>query len=118
MTSSYAPVFVALALAVLIPTVFLFLSTRFGPRKPNPEKLTPYESGILPSRLPRDRVPVKFYLVAVLFLLFDVEAVFLFPWAVSREHLGLAGDVGMGIFFLLLVLGLAYEWRKGAMDWE
>ncbi|MBD3163251.1 MAG: NADH-quinone oxidoreductase subunit A [Candidatus Eisenbacteria bacterium] len=118
MTSSYAPVFIALALAVMIPVVFLFLSTRFGPRKPSPEKMTPYESGILPSRLPRDRVPVKFYLVAVLFLLFDVEAVFLFPWAVSREQIGTAGDVGMGIFFLLLVLGLAYEWRKGAMDWE
>lgn len=118
MISPYAPVFVSLALALIIPSLFLFMSTRLGPHKPTPEKLTPYESGILPTRLPRDRVPVKFYLVAVLFLLFDVEAVFLFPWAVSRDVLGVAGDIGMGIFFLLLVLGLAYEWRKGAMEWE
>jgi NADH-quinone oxidoreductase subunit A len=116
--SPYAPVFFALALAVAIPVLFLILSTRLGPKKPNPEKLTPYESGIIPTRLPRDRVPVKFYLVAMLFLLFDVEAVFLFPWAVSRDVLGLAGDIGMAIFFFLLVLGLAYEWRKGAMEWE
>ena len=118
MISPYAPVFVALALAIVIPAAFLILSTRLGPRKPNPEKLTPYESGILPARLPRNRVPVKFYLVGVLFLLFDVEVVFLYPWAVSRSELGMVGDIGMGIFFLLLVLGLAYEWRKGAMEWE
>lgn len=118
MGSPYAPIIVVIVLAVSIPVAFLILSTRLGPRKPNPEKLTPYESGILPSRLPRDRVPVKFYLVAVLFLLFDVEAVFLYPWAVARKDVGAAGEIGMGIFFLILVLGLFYEWRKGGMDWE
>lgn len=116
--SPYASVFVALALAVAIPAAFLVLSSRLGPRKPSSGKLTTYETGILPKRLPRDRVPVKFYLVAVLFLLFDVEAVFLFPWAVGRKDLGLAGDAGMAIFFGVLILGLAYEWRKGAMEWE
>lgn len=116
--SPYAPVFVALFLAVAIPAAFLFLSTRLGPKNPSAGKLTTYETGILPTRLPRDRVPVKFYLVAVLFLLFDVEAVFLFPWAVGRRELGTAGDVGMAIFFGVLILGLAYEWRKGAMEWE
>ncbi len=118
MSSSYAPIFVALILAVSIPAVFLFLAPRLGPRKPVSEKMAPYESGVLPARLPRDRVPVKFYLVAVLFLLFDVEAVFLFPWAVTRRTLGITGDIGMGVFFLILVLGLAYEWRKGGMEWE
>ena len=118
MISSYAPLFVALALAVAIPGAFLVISTRLGPRRPTGEKLTPYESGILPTRLARNRVPVKFYLVAMLFLLFDVEVVFLYPWAVSRSKIGAAADIGMGIFFLLLVLGLAYEWRKGAMEWE
>lgn len=118
MISPYAPVFVALALAVLIPSAFLVLSVRLGPRRPTAGKGAPYESGILPGRLPRNRVPVKFYLVAVLFLLFDVEAVFLFPWAIARKDLGMAGDLGMAFFFGILVLGLAYEWRKGAMEWE
>lgn len=118
MISSYAPIFVALVLAVAIPGLFLVMSTRLGPRKPTREKLTPYESGILPTQLARNRVPIKFYLIAMLFLLFDVEVVFLYPWAVSRSELGVAADIGMGIFFLLLVLGLAYEWRKGAMEWE
>jgi NADH-quinone oxidoreductase subunit A len=116
--SSYAPIVVALALALLIPIVFLFLTARLGPKKPSAEKATTYETGILPKRTARDRMPVKFYLVAMLFLLFDVEAVFLFPWAVSRKELPLAADVGVGIFFVILVLGLVYEWRKGAMEWE
>ena len=118
MSSPYAPILVALVLAVLIPGLFLFLSTGLGPKKPTSEKLTPYESGILPTHLARARVPIKFYLVAMLFLLFDVEVVFLYPWAVSRSKLGAAADIGMALFFLLLVLGLAYEWRKGAMDWD
>lgn len=118
MHSPYAPVIVALILAALIPASFLLLTSRLGPRRPTAQKLTPYESGVLPVGGLRQRLPVKFYLVAVLFLLFDVEAVFLFPWAVARKDLGIAGDIGVGIFFLVLVLGLAYEWRKGAMEWE
>ena len=118
MISPYAPVFIALIVAVAIPGLFLFLSTRLGPRRPTSEKLTPYESGILPAHLARNKFPIKFYLVAMLFLLFDVEVVFLYPWAVSRSKLGPAADIGMAVFFLLLVLGLAYEWRKGAMEWE
>jgi len=118
MSSPYAPLIVALFLAALIPVAFVILGSRLGPRRPSAEKTTPYESGILPSRLPGDRMPVKFYLVAVLFLLFDVEAVFLFPWAVARHRLGDAGQIGMAIFFAILVLGLAYEWRKGAMEWD
>ncbi len=116
--SPYASVFVALVLAAAIPVVFLFLSSRLGPKKPSAVKLSTYETGVLPKRVARDRVPVRFYLVAVLFLLFDVEAVFLFPWAVGRRSLGAAGDIGMAIFFSILVLGLVYEWRKGAMEWE
>jgi len=118
MNSPYAPILVVLFLAVAIPIAFLILSTRLGPRMPGPEKAAPYESGVLPSRPARERMPIKFYLVAVLFLLFDVEAVFLFPWAVSRRSLGIQGEIGMGIFFLILVLGLLYEWRKGGMEWE
>lgn len=115
---SYASILVALILAVAIPTAFLVLSAKLGPRRPHAAKATPYESGILQKRPSRDRIPIRFYLVAVLFLIFDVEAVFLFPWAIARRDLGAAGDIGMGIFFAILVLGLAYEWRKGAMEWE
>jgi NADH-quinone oxidoreductase subunit A len=118
MGSQYAPIVVVLFLAVSIPIAFLLLTTRLGPRKPEPGKLAPYESGVIPARAARDRVPVKFYLIAVLFLLFDVEAVFLFPWAVARKGLGTQGEIGIGIFLLILVLGLAYEWRKGGMEWE
>src|SRR5262245_15784328 len=118
MTSPYAPLLIALVLALAIPVVFVLLSSRLGPRRPSPAKSVPYESGILPNRLPSERMPVKFYLVAVLFLLFDVEAVFLFPWAVARRDLGSIGEIGMAIFFGVLVLGLAYEWRKGAMEWD
>lgn len=116
--SPYAPIIVALALAIAIPIIFLFLTTRLGPKNPNAAKMSTYETGIQAKRLARDRIPVKFYLVAMLFLLFDVEAVFLFPWAVSRRNLPVAADVGMAIFFGVLVLGLAYEWRKGAMEWD
>ena len=118
MSNPYSPLIVALFLAAAIPVAFVILSSRLGPKRPTPQKTTPYESGIIPVRLTRDRMPVKFYLVAVLFLLFDVEAVFLFPWAVARRSLGPAGEIGMAVFFGILVLGLAYEWRKGAMEWD
>lgn len=118
MSNQYAPIIVVLFLAVSIPIAFLLITTRLGPQKPEAGKLAPYESGVLPARPARDRFPVKFYLIAVLFLLFDVEAVFLFPWAVARRGLGTQGEIGMGIFLLILVLGLVYEWRKGGMEWE
>jgi NADH-quinone oxidoreductase subunit A len=118
MSSPYTPLIVALILASSIPIIFVILSSRLGPRRSSPLKTTPYESGIPPRTLPGNRMPVKFYLVAVLFLLFDVEAVFLFPWAVARKGLGPAGEIGMAVFFAILVLGLAYEWRKGAMEWD
>lgn len=118
MAQTYTPLIFVIVLAALIPTIFMVLSSVLGTKKTSALKLSPYESGITPVSTPEQRFPVKFYLVAVLFLLFDVEAVFLFPWAVRFRQLGLFGFVEMIIFLAVLVLGLIYAWRKGALDWD
>ncbi len=118
MGESYQPILFVLLLAALIPAAFMLLSARLGPKRPLPAKLTPYESGIKPLSPPDQRLQVKFYLVAVLFLIFDVEAVFLFPWAVRFRELGMFGLVEMFVFLLILVIGLLYAWRKGALEWR
>ena len=115
---SYVPLLFVVGLAVLLPALLLGVQRLLAPRHPNPEKLAPYECGAPPLGHPHQRLPVKFYLVAVLFLLFDIETVFLFPWSVIFRRLGLFGLVEMGIFLGVLVLGLAYVWRKGALEWE
>jgi NADH-quinone oxidoreductase subunit A len=115
---SYKPLIFVILLAALIPAAFMLLSARLGPRRPNPQKQTPYESGIRPPTLSEHAFQVRFYLVAVLFLLFDVEAVFLFPWAVRFRLLGWFGFVEMIVFLVVLVIGLVYAWRKGALEWN
>ena len=115
---SYAPLLFVIPLAVLIPTIMMVLTTKTGPNNPVAGKMVTYESGILPSSTAEQRYPVRFYLVAVSFLLFDVEALFLFPWAVRFRELGWFGFGAMTIFLLILVLGLAYEWRKGGLEWN
>jgi NADH-quinone oxidoreductase subunit A len=115
---TYAPLLFVVGFAVVIPVAFVILSTRLGPRRPNPVKTEPYESGIVPIPAPERKFQVRFYLVAVSFLLFDVEMVFLFPWAVRFRELGWFGFVAMLIFLGVLVLGLIYEWRKGALEWR
>jgi NADH-quinone oxidoreductase subunit A len=116
--SAYGGLIVVLALALLVPTLFIFISSRLGPRRLREEKLVPYESGILPRGLVGGQIPVKYYLVAVIFLVFDVEIVFLFPWGVLFQKLGTPGLWEMGVFMAVLVVGLLYVWRKGALDWE
>ena len=118
MESSYTPLLYVIALAALIPAVFILLSQALGTKTSSAMKNSPYESGIAPASTPEHRFPVKFYLVAVLFLLFDVEAVFLFPWAVRFRELGFFGFVEMMVFLAILVLGLVYAWRKGALKWD
>jgi NADH-quinone oxidoreductase subunit A len=115
---SYVPLIFVVGLAVLIPAAFLVLSSRLGPHQPTEGKLTPYEAGILPPVVTERKFQVKFYLVAVSFLLFDVEVVFLFPWAVRFRELRWSGFWGMMVFLGVLVLGLIYEWRKGALEWR
>ena len=94
------------------------LSQLLGPRKPTPEKLAAYECGMPPVGDARERHSVKFYLVAMIFLLFDIEVAFLYPWAVALRELQWTGFVQIFVFFLILVAGYVYVWRKGALDWN
>lgn len=100
-----------------IVAVLLFLSSWLGNRKPGTEKLRVYESGIIPTGTARLRFPVPFYLVAIFFLIFDVEGAFIFSWAVSWERLGWAGWMQISFFIFVLLLGLIYIWRKGGLEW-
>lgn len=97
--------------------VLLFLSTWLGENKKNPEKVRPYECGIIPTGPARFRYPAPFYLVAIFFLIFDVEAVFIFTWAVAFEQLGWAGWLQIFFFIFVLLFGLFYIWRKGGLEW-
>jgi NADH-quinone oxidoreductase subunit A len=114
----YESVLLLLALGGTIAVVFVFLSRFLGPRDANPEKTTVYECGVEPVGTARERFPVRFYLVAMLFIVFDIEAVFLYPWARLFRQLGVLGLVEMAVFIVVLVIGLIYAWRKGALEWE
>jgi len=114
----YLPLLIHFLLAGALATGIVLLSWLIGQRKPTRAKLSPYECGMTPIGNARERFSVKFYLVAVLFILFDVEAVFLYPWAVTIRSLGFFGLCSMLIFLGVLGLGLAYVWRKGALDWN
>jgi NADH-quinone oxidoreductase subunit A len=115
---SYLPLAFVIGLALLVPAGLMGIQALLAPRRPNPLKLTPFECGAPTLGSAHQRLPVKFYVVAVLFLLFDIETVFLFPWAVLFRQLGLFGLVEMGVFLAVLVFGLVYVWRKGALEWE
>ena len=95
----------------------IILSSLLGPRKPTPEKLAPYECGMPPVGDARERQSVKFYLVAMIFLLFDIEIAFLYPWALAFRDLGWAGFFQILTFFAILFVGYVYVWRKGVLDW-
>ena len=115
---SYWPLVPVLGLAVLVPVLLMGIQRLLSHRNPSIEKLAPYECGVTGIGRARPRLPVKFYVTAVLFLLFDIETVFLFPWAVLFRKLGLFGLLEMGFFLGVLFLGLAYVWRKGALEWQ
>jgi NADH-quinone oxidoreductase subunit A len=115
---TYFPIGVVLLVATGLAFVLLGLANVLGPRRPNAAKSAPFECGSVPVGSARDRFGVKFYVVALLFIVFDIEAVFLFPWAVLITELGWAGYVEMLIFAATLVVGLAYVWKKGVIDWN
>jgi NADH-quinone oxidoreductase subunit A len=115
---SYLPLAILIPLAIFIPFLLRGVQRLLAPHRPDPVKLEPYECGAPVLGSAHSRMPVKFYIVAVLFLLFDIETIFLFPWAVLYRRLGLFGLVEMGIFLGVLALGLVYVWRKGALEWE
>ncbi len=116
--NAFAPIGVLLLIAVLVSGLILVLSRWFGPYKPTTRKRAPYESGMAPIGPANCRYPVKFYLVAVLFILFDIEVVFFLPWAVVFRETGLYGFVVMAVFVIVLTVGLIYEWKVGALEWE
>jgi NADH-quinone oxidoreductase subunit A len=114
----YFPVFVLLVIAVLTAAGLVALSHLTGPRIYNKVKYDVYECGVDPLAPSRVRVPVKFYLVALIFILFDIEAAFLYPWAILFRSLGLFGLVEMAVFVGILFVGLVYAWKKGALEWQ
>ncbi|MGI9586283.1 MAG: NADH-quinone oxidoreductase subunit A [Acidimicrobiia bacterium] len=114
----YLPIALMALLGLVFAVVSLVVSKALAPQNPTPEKLAPYECGIVPLQEPVQRFPVKFYLVAMLFVIFDVEIVFLFVWAVRMEQFGWAGVGAVVIFMLMLIETLAYVWKRGALDWN
>jgi NADH-quinone oxidoreductase subunit A len=116
--SDYLPIAIAFVLAAGFAVVSLTISRLVAPRRPTEEKLAPYECGIVPLQEPVQRFPVKFYLVAMLFVIFDVEIIFLFAWAVNWSEFGWAGIAAMGVFVALVAETLVYVWKRGALDWN
>ena len=113
----YLPILLIVGVAVVFPIVTLFAAKLVRPLRPTRTKYEPYECGIEPLTEARDRYSVQYYVISVLFVIFDVETIFMFPWAVKYRILGLFGLVEMGIFIAILVVGYAYAWRKGALEW-
>jgi len=114
----YVAIAVMVALATIIALIAIGLGTLFGPRKPSEAKSMPYESGMNPYGEGTRRMPIHFYLIAVLFILFDIEVVFFLPWAIVFRQLGVFGLIEMIIFIVILFVGYIYAWKKGALEWE
>ena len=117
MLPSYTPVLLLFGFAVGLAALILTLSYLLGRPRPNPEKASTYECGVPPIGTARERFPIKFYLVCMIFILLDVDAAFLYPWALVFRELGVFGLVEMAVFMLVLGGGFAYAWRVGALDW-
>jgi NADH-quinone oxidoreductase subunit A len=118
MLTDYLPIAVLVTLATLLAFLIVGLGHLFGPRRPTLRKSQPYESGMTPYGPGQRRVPLRFYLVAVLFILFDIETVFLLPWAVVLRELRVTGLVEMAVFIAILLVGYLYAWKRGALEWE
>lgn len=118
MLENYLPILVLICVAVAFAIGSVVLSGLIGMKKPSEVKLAPYECGMPLVGSARERFSVKFYIIAMLFILFDIEAVFLYPWAVMYKRLGVFGFVEMGVFIVILLVGFIYVWKKGALEWE
>ncbi|MCU0493169.1 MAG: NADH-quinone oxidoreductase subunit A [Chloroflexaceae bacterium] len=118
MLTDFLPILVLFLVAAFIAVFVIVVSSLLGPRKSTARKLAPYESGMEPIGPAITRIPVKFYVVAMLFIVFDIEVVFFFPYALVFRELGVPGLIGFGVFFLVLIAGFIYEWKKGALKWE
>jgi NADH-quinone oxidoreductase subunit A len=118
MSGTYVPLLILFALSVAQAVGMVVASHVLSDRRPTPQKLMPYESGMIPLGSTRERFSVKFYLVAISFIVFDLEAVFLIPWAVRMRSLGWGAFIAVLLFVIVLTVGLAYEWKKGGLEWE
>ena len=114
----YLSIIIFLCIALGLSISFVVLNFIFSPKNPDPEKLSSYECGFEPFNDSRMEFDVRFYLVAILFIIFDLEIAFLFPWAISLGNIGFLGFISMMIFLFILTVGFIYEWKKGALDWE
>jgi NADH-quinone oxidoreductase subunit A len=118
MLENYLPILVFLVIASVLGAALLGLGFILGPRRPDDAKVSPYECGFEAFEDSRMKFDVRYYLVAILFIIFDLEIAFLFPWAVSLDVIGGRGLLAMATFLLVLVVGFIYEWRKGALEWD
>ena len=116
--AEYLPIILFLFIALFLSIGFIFINFLASPKNPDPEKLSAYECGFEPFEDSRMEFDVRFYLVAILFIIFDLEIAFLFPWAVSLGNIGTLGFWSMMIFLAVLTIGFIYEWKKGALEWE
>jgi NADH-quinone oxidoreductase subunit A len=114
----YLPIVIFFAIATVISLVVMGIPIIFAESKPEKDKLAPYECGFEEFGDSRNKFDVRFYLVAILFIIFDIEVIFLFPWALVLKSIGVYGFVSMMIFLLVLIVGFVYEWKKGALEWE
>jgi len=118
MLENYFPVLLFIMVALVIGVIPLVLGRVLGPHRPDAAKLSPYECGFEAFEDARMKFDVRYYLVAILFILFDLEIAFLFPWAIVLTEIGMFGFVSMMIFLAILTVGFIYEWKKGALEWE
>jgi len=118
MLEQYFPILLFIAVGLGIGALLLTVGSLVSPNKPDPEKLSPYECGFEAFEDARMKFDVRYYLVAILFILFDLEIAFLFPWATVLPQIGFFGFAAMMVFLLILIVGFVYEWKKGALEWE
>ncbi|HHW75562.1 MAG TPA: NADH-quinone oxidoreductase subunit A [Xanthomonadaceae bacterium] len=118
MLSNYLPVLIFVIIAIVMGVAMVGIGFLLGPSRPDGEKLSPYECGFESFEDARMKFDVRYYLVAILFIIFDLEIAFLFPWAVVLDKIGLFGFASMAVFLGVLVIGFIYEWKKGALEWE
>ena len=118
MLEQYFPILLFIVVGLGLGVLLLSVGKLVAPSRPNPEKLSPYECGFEAFEDARMKFDVRYYLIAILFILFDLEIAFLFPWAVVLQDIGFEGFVAMMVFLFILIVGFAYEWKKGALEWE
>jgi NADH-quinone oxidoreductase subunit A len=118
MLGNYLPILIFMFVTLFMGSVFIILGKLLGPSRPDAEKNSPYECGFEAFEDSRMKFDVRYYLVAILFIIFDLEIAFLFPWAIVLDQIGTFGLLAMAVFLAVLVIGFIYEWKKGALEWE